>query len=110
MEPEDEGYDETVLSLMRLVMHHVADEETVVIPAAERLLPERLGELGARMTKLRLQLAAPRSKDIALNMGRAVSGNTVALLGVGLLTLVLLGRRRRDAMAGSVQSAYRRLR
>lgn len=110
MEPDEEGYDDTVLSLMRIVMHHVADEETVVLPAAERLIPDRLGELGARMTKLRLQLAAPRSADIALNMGRAVSGNTVALMGVGLLALGLLASRRGAAMGGPVRAAYRRLR
>ena len=41
-------YDETVMALMREVLHHVADEETVVLPAAERLLGDSLGELGAR--------------------------------------------------------------
>lgn len=110
MEPDDEGYDGTLQSLMRVVMHHVADEETVVLPAAERLMPARLGELGARMTKLRLQLVAPRSGDIALNMGRAVSGNTVAMLGVGLLALGLLASRLGSGPARPVQAAYRRLR
>jgi len=79
MEPEAVDYDSTFMSLMRAVMHHVADEETTVLPAAERVLGDRLGELGTEMTKRRLQLVAPRSGEIALNMGRAASGNTAAL-------------------------------
>ncbi|VTU41250.1 protein [Variovorax sp. PBS-H4] len=100
MEPEAVDYDETVMALMREVLHHVADEETVLLPAAERLLGDRLGELGARMTKRRVQLVAPRSGEIALDMGRAVSGNTAALSIAGLAALGLLwasrsGRTRR---------------
>jgi hemerythrin superfamily protein len=100
MEPEAIDYDETVMALMREVLHHVADEETVVLPAAERLLGDSLGELGARMTKRRVQLVAPRSGEIALDMGRAVSGNTAALSIAGLAALGLLwasrsGRARR---------------
>jgi hemerythrin superfamily protein len=79
MEPEAIDYDQTLFALMRDVMHHVADEETQVLPEAERLLADRLGELGLQMTKRRMALVAPRSGDIALNMGRAVSGNTAAL-------------------------------
>lgn len=109
MAPDDEGYDETVLSLMRGVMHHVAEEETVVLPAAERLIPEQLGELGARMTKLRLRLAVPRSGEIALNMGRAVSGNTIVMLGLGLLAIGLLAGRGGQA-ARPMRAVYQRLR
>ena len=79
MEPEAIDYDSTLMALMRTVMHHVADEETTVLPEAERVLADRLGELGAAMTKRRLQLVAPRSGEIAMNMGRAVSGNAAAL-------------------------------
>ncbi|MDM0032134.1 hemerythrin domain-containing protein [Variovorax sp. J22P271] len=79
MEPEARDYDETLHALMSNVLHHVADEETVVLPAAERLLGERLGELGAQMTKRRLELVVPRSGEIAFNIGRAVSGNKAAL-------------------------------
>ncbi|RZL87561.1 MAG: hemerythrin domain-containing protein [Variovorax sp.] len=100
MQPEAIDYDETVMALMRDVLHHVADEETVVLPAAEQLLRDRLGELGAQMTKRRLQLVAPRSGEIALNMGRAASGNTAALsiaalAAVGLLWAGRSGRVRR---------------
>ena len=41
MQPTDASYDDTVMELMRDVLYHVADEETVVLPAAERLRPER---------------------------------------------------------------------
>ena len=80
MEPEAIDYDETVMALMRDVLHHVADEETVVLPAAERLLGDSSASSVRSMTKRRLQLVAPRSGEIALNMGRAVSGNTAALV------------------------------
>jgi hemerythrin superfamily protein len=67
MEPTDPAYDQTFMQLMRDVMHHVADEETTLLPDAERLLAPRLGELGAEMTKRRLQLAAPRAGEFAAN-------------------------------------------
>ena len=94
MEPDTVGYDETVTDLMRDVMHHVADEETLVLPEAERLLADQLGELGMQMTKRRLQLVGPRSGEIALDMGRAVSGHTVALAMVGVTAMGLLVARR----------------
>ena len=94
MEPEARDYDDTVAELMRDVMHHVADEETLVIPEAERLLADELGELGMRMTKRRLQLVGPRSGEIALDMGRAASGNTAAIAVVGLAAVGLLVARR----------------
>ena len=61
MQPSDARYDDTFMELMRCVLHHVVDEETILLPEAERLLPERLGELGRQMTKRRLQLSAPRA-------------------------------------------------
>jgi hemerythrin superfamily protein len=94
MEPEARDYDETVAELMRDVMHHVADEETLVLPEAERLLSDQLGDLGMQMTKRRLQLVGPRSGEIALDMGRAASGNTLALTLVGLTAVGLLLARR----------------
>jgi hemerythrin superfamily protein len=97
MEPEARDYDDTVAELMRDVMHHVADEETLVIPEAERLLTDELGELGMRMTKRRLQLVGPRSGEIALDMGRAASGNTAAIAMVGLAAVGLLVARRNAA-------------
>ena len=80
LEPEDDGYDELFMELMRKVLHHVADEETQLLPAAQRLMPERLNELGGRMTRRRMELAVPRAGEIAGNMVRAMPGSTLALL------------------------------
>src|SRR4051812_6884805 len=80
--PQDAGYDEAVYQLMNNVMHHVADEETLLLPAAERVLADQLGELGAEMTKRRLQLAAPRSGEIAGGMVRSVGTGTI-MAGAG---------------------------
>lgn len=79
MEPTDVRFDETFMELMRDVIHHVADEETVLLPEAERLLPEHLGQLGLRMTKRRVQLGAPRTGEMAMNMARALPGPSVAV-------------------------------
>src|SRR4051812_19966707 len=51
VEPASGQYDNLFMELMREVIHHVADEETRVLPEAERLLAPQLGELGARMAK-----------------------------------------------------------
>lgn len=65
MKPTDSTYDQTFMELMRDVLHHVADEETVILPEAERRLGRQLDELGARMTKRRLQLMAPHAGELA---------------------------------------------
>jgi len=70
---------------MRDVMHHVADEETRLLPDAERLLSDRLGELGAQMTKRRLELAAPRAGEIAMETMRATSTGTMMMAAGALL-------------------------
>jgi hypothetical protein len=84
MEPTDAEYDETFMQLMRIVIHHVAEEETIVLPAAERLLGDRLNALGAKMTKRRLELAAPRTVEIVGNTVRAMPASTM-LVGAGAL-------------------------
>jgi hemerythrin superfamily protein len=100
MQPDDAGYDATVMELMRDVLHHVADEETILLPDAERSLAGRLEELGSEMTKRRLQLIAPRSLAIAWNQARALPASNV-LMGAGALALVFMllgGRRRRSRL------------
>ncbi|CAB3808173.1 hemerythrin domain-containing protein [Pararobbsia alpina] len=67
MGPENAPYDELFLQLMREVIHHIADEETVLLPAAERALKHELRRLGAKMTRRRLQLLGQRPREIALN-------------------------------------------
>jgi hemerythrin-like domain-containing protein len=98
MEPTDADYDRTFMELMRDVMHHVADEETVLLPVAERLLADELDELGARMTRRRLELAAPRAGEIARNTLRSLPASTMlmsvgALLAGGLVVNRALRRR-----------------
>jgi hemerythrin superfamily protein len=84
MQPENPAYDATFMDLMRVVIHHVADEETTLLPDAERLLGDRVGELGARMTKRRLQLTAPHAGELARNAARAMPTMSV-LFAAGAL-------------------------
>ena len=92
-QPGQQAYDETFFELMNNVMHHVADEETLLLPTAEKVLADQLGELGAQMTKRRLQLAAPRTGEIAGGMARSVgTGTLVAGAGALLACSYLLTR------------------
>lgn len=93
MAPTDPEYDETFMALMRDVMHHVADEETRLLPEAERLLQGRLGELGAKMTRRRLALMAPRSGAMASNMAKAMPATSIALVAGVLAGGFFLGNR-----------------
>ena len=102
LEPVQPGFDETFYQLMNNVMHHVADEETLLLPAAERVLADQLGELGARMTKRRVQLAVPRSGEIAGSMARSVgAGAVVAGAGALLACSYLFSRPRSLRGAGA---------
>lgn len=93
MNPEDVRYDDTYGELMRCVIHHMAEEETVVLPEAERLLGDQFGELGKKMMKRRLQLMAPHTGDMARNMFRAMPGSSMAMLAGAVMAGVLVGRR-----------------
>ncbi|MEO6319058.1 MAG: hemerythrin domain-containing protein [Polaromonas sp.] len=93
MEPEDTRYDDAYMALMRHVMHHLADEETMLLPEAERLLQDQLGALGSKLMKRRMELVAPRTKDMAVNLARAMPGPSMAMLAGATLAGVLLGRR-----------------
>lgn len=86
MQPTDASYDDTFMELMRDVLHHVADEETVLLPQAERLLADRLDELGAEMTKRRLALTLPRTGEIAVSMFRAVPIGKMAMYAAAACT------------------------
>jgi hemerythrin superfamily protein len=96
--PEEADFDETFFQLMNAVMHHVADEETLLLPTAERVLADRLGELGAQMTKRRMQLTVSRGGELAGGVARSMgAGGMVlgagALLAAGyLLRVPRLGR------------------
>lgn len=84
MGPENAAYDAIFQQLMREVMHHVADEETLLLPAAERALATELRRLGATMTRRRLQLLSERPGDIAINTAGTFPVATV-LIGSALV-------------------------
>lgn len=85
-------HDELLHELMRDVMHHVADEETVLLPKAERIMTSaRLNELGAQMTRRRLELLKPKAGRIAKNTAVGFSGSTTAIV-VGLAGAALAAR------------------
>lgn len=90
--PGDERHDALMHELMRDVLHHVADEETVLLPEAERLLSkDRLSELGAAMTRRRLELLKPKAGKLARNTAIGFSGSTTALV-VGLAGALMAAR------------------
>ena len=82
----DPGFDEMFLDLIRLVIHHVADEETRLLPAAERLMPDRLVELGGQMTRRRAELMKPHATQIAMSTARSFPAGA-ALLAAGALAI-----------------------
>lgn len=95
MQPNDPQYDLTFMELMRAVMHHVADEETMLLTNAETVLGERLGELGAQMGKRRLELMAPQAGQIIGSKARAMPGGSFAMAAGALLAGAWLLRRLR---------------
>jgi hemerythrin superfamily protein len=93
----DDGtaFDDRFLELMRIVIHHVADEETRLLPAAERLLPDRLSDLGLEMTKRRVQLLKPHAGEIAATSMRSFpvgAATAAALLAGAVIGTTLLWR------------------
>lgn len=93
MDPTDAEYDQTFMELMRDVINHMADEETILLPDAERKLAGQLDELGARMTKRRLQLAAPHTGEIALNTMRGFPAGSMVVAAGALLAGTYLVKR-----------------
>ena len=101
--PDHASFDETFYQLMNTVMHHVADEETLLLPTAERVLADQLDDLGAQMTRRRLQLVASRGGEIAGSMARSVgSGSLVMGAGALLAVSYLLSGQRRNRSAAPV--------
>jgi hemerythrin superfamily protein len=106
----DTGQDDTFFDLMRLVMHHVADEETRLLPAAERLMSDRLGALGIEMTKRRIELLKPHAGELVVSSARSFPAGA-ALLTVGAVAIgaMLWSRgKSRAGLAGYVPNAARR--
>ena len=92
--PDSVDYDERFRQLMSVVLHHVADEETVLLPRAEEVMRDDLSALGMAMTRRRLQLLGPHAGEVASTTARSFPVATAALaasaIGLGVL---LLGRR-----------------
>ena len=98
MDADDPAYDSTFAELMCKVMHHVADEEAVLLPLAEQLLADRLDELGAQMTRRRMTLLKPHAGELAMSTARAMpvatTVATVAIAGaIAGIVWALAGRR-----------------
>jgi hemerythrin superfamily protein len=102
---DDPRHDRQMLELMREVIHHVADEETVLLPEAEQMLSKgRLCELGAQMTRRRLELLTPKAGKMAASTAIGFSGSTTALVigaASALLALRALTARKRPGEAGA---------
>lgn len=99
---EAADYDQTVHSLMRAVLHHVADEESMLLPRAEMLLGDQLAELGIQMTRRRMELLRPNLNEVAVTFARsfpvATATAAAGLLAVGWMLVRPSGRthKRRD--------------
>src|SRR5690349_2817744 len=93
MMPNDPTYDSTLAQLIRKVLHHVADEETVLLPLAEQALKDDLGTLGWEMTRRRLQLLKPHMSELATSTAQTFPVLTAAtLLGAGaVVSLAIWG-------------------
>jgi hemerythrin len=88
----DPRHDKLVMELMRDVMHHVADEETTLLPQAEaQLSKDALSELGAQMNKRRLQLVGPKAGKLAKEHAVGFGGSATAVL-VGLAGAVFAAK------------------
>ena len=101
MDPSTPGYDDTVMDLMREVIHHVADEETILLPMAEDVLARDLRTFGAQMNTRRLQLVAGRPVEIAVNSAGAFPILTFSLASLALVGLLAALRRTPQAQRGA---------
>jgi hemerythrin superfamily protein len=85
MDAGEARYDDAFLELMRLVIHHVSEEETILFPQAEQLLGDGLSELGALMVKRRVELTAARAGEIAYDTVRGLPTSVMfAAAGVAI--------------------------
>lgn len=95
---DDPGFDANVFALMRIMIHHIADEESVLLPEAERLLHDRLSSLGAQMARRRMQLLKPHAGEMASTAVQTFPAGAAAL-AVGALAVgaMLFARARNGA-------------
>jgi len=100
MSPRESAFDQTFHELIRLVLHHIADEETTLLPFAEVHLRDHLHELGWQMSVRRLEL-------LKSHKARAVITTAVTfpiLTGVLVLGTLFGGWRALKALASAFHS------
>ena len=85
MKGDDQDYETAFMELMRDMLHHVADEETIILPLAEKLLADDLGSLGMQMAKPRLELMAPRSGELTGNPVLGMPASSMLMAAGALL-------------------------
>jgi hemerythrin superfamily protein len=94
----DLQFDDRFLELMRIVIHHVADEETRLLPAAERLMADQLADMGVRMTERRIELLTPHASELAASTLRSFPVGAAAAAAVlttgAAIGAMLLSRRK----------------
>jgi hypothetical protein len=98
MDPASAQFDTAFMDLMRIVIHHIADEETKLLPDAERVLGPRVSELGAEMSKRRRQLGGPRAGELAINAVRGMPGLAAGVVASVALLAYAMRRRHRQTM------------
>lgn len=92
--------DDKFMALMRLVMHHVADEETRLLPVAERQLKDQLGTLSMQMTRRRIELMRPHAAEFTASTVRsfpvgAATGAALVTAGAVAIGAMLFSRGKR---------------
>jgi hypothetical protein len=109
MEAGGPDMDSTFYTLMQNIIHHVADEETVLLPLAERVLANELSDLGSRWNRRKLQMMAPRTPEMASGMARSMSGSAM-LWAAGALLLGGLLASKRSTVSSALTQAQRTMR
>jgi hemerythrin superfamily protein len=112
MDPYDHGYDQKFHDLMRVVVHHVADEESILLPLAESKLRDQLGELGMQMARQRMKLLRPHLGEMTRTTARTFPVLTgvaaVGLLGLGATVFWLVRRNGRNGTGSNLLRALER--
>jgi hemerythrin superfamily protein len=97
--PEEANFDAIFMELMRDTIHHVAEEETTLLPLAEKVLGnDRLRELGAEMTKLRLKLMKLHAREITVDTVKGFKQSPVFWMG-SVLAATMCGYMIKNAFA-----------
>jgi hypothetical protein len=99
MGPENAAYDSLFMELMRDTLHHVADEETKLLPLAERALGPELRTLGAQMMRRRMQLLGEHPVEMAVNTAGTFPVATAVVATVLACGVARLVRGNRHARA-----------